>query len=338
MISKNFLKDKVVFLTGGTGSFGNAFIDYLISNNLFPKKLIIFSRDELKQHEMQQHKFPNDKYDFLRYFIGDIRDKDRLYRAMEGVDIVVHAAALKHVSVAEYNPSEFIKTNILGTQNLLEIAIENDIDSFISLSTDKASSPVNLYGATKLCSDKLVISSNNIKGTRKIRFSVVRYGNVFGSRGSVIPLFLRLIEENKPIQITDPEMTRFNISLLEGVKMVIWAIHNAFGGEILVPKIPSYKVADLIKAFNIKENVQIIGLRPGEKIHEEMISAADSYNTIDIGDYFVILQKENDNLIKHYQKLSKNEYPRGMSYDSSNNSHFLSIKELEFLIDNYKSS
>ena len=338
MENENFLEGKVVFLTGGTGSFGNALIDYIIKNKLTPKKLIIFSRDELKQHEMQQHSFPNDKFGFLRYFIGDIRDKDRLEKAMEGVDIVVHAAALKHVSVAEYNPSEFIKTNIIGTQNLLDIAIKNDIDKFISLSTDKASSPVNLYGATKLCSDKLVISSNNIKGDRKIKFSVVRYGNVFGSRGSVVPLFLRLKKENKLIQITDLGMTRFNISLLEGVEMVTWAIKKAFGGEIIVPKIPSYKISDLIDAFKLKDQVEIIGLRPGEKIHEEMTNSADSYNTLDIGRYFVILQQENNELLLHYKKLIKNDYPIGASYNSSNNPDFLSVTQLENLIEEYQES
>lgn len=336
MDAKQFFKNKSIFLTGGTGSFGNAFVEYFIKNKIQLKKLIIFSRDELKQTEMEQLKFPNNDYPYLRYFIGDIRDKTRLEFAMENVDFVVHAAALKHVSVAEYNPTEFIQTNIIGTQNLIEVAKKKDVKAFVSLSTDKASSPVNLYGATKLCSDKLVISSNNNKGASNIKFSVVRYGNVFGSRGSIVPILLKRLEENKPILLTHPDMTRFNISLESGVDMVIWSLMNAQGGEILVPKIPSYRVIDLLRALGSNDEPDIIGIRPGEKIHEEMVSAADSFNTIDIGKFLVILSSDN-NIIRDFyiNKCGGIPFEEGKSYNSLENKKFLKIQELKSLINNY---
>lgn len=329
------LKDKVVFLSGGTGSFGKKFVEYCVENHSDIKKLIIFSRDELKQHEMQ-HQFSDSKYPFLRYFIGDIRDKDRLVTAMEGVDIVVHAAALKHVSVAEYNPSEFIKTNILGTQNLLDISLQNSVEKFVALSTDKASSPVNLYGATKLCADKLVISSNNIKGSRNSKFSVVRYGNVFGSRGSIVPLFLKQKKLGK-LTVTDKSMTRFNISLQDGVKMVMWALSNSNGGEIFVPKIPSYKIMDMVSAIGGEGcAIEEIGIRPGEKIHEEMISTADSINTVELENYFAILPPDNHNLrdfyIKEYQAKPVDI---GFNYSSDINEVFLTVDDLTKILDDY---
>jgi UDP-N-acetylglucosamine 4,6-dehydratase/5-epimerase len=335
---KNFFEGKVIFLTGGTGSFGKAFIKYFIENDIHLKKLIIFSRDELKQHEMQLHQFSNTDYPFLRYFIGDVRDKERLETAMKGVDIVVHAAALKHVGVAEYNPTEFIKTNIIGTQNLLDVALKYSIESFVSLSTDKASSPVNLYGATKLCADKLVISSNNVKGESPSKFSVVRYGNVFGSRGSIVPLFTRLVEEGKPLQITNSDMTRFNISLDEAVKMVVWTLMEAKGGEIIVPEIPSYRVADMIEAFESQLPTEEIGTRPGEKIHEEMISAADSYTTVQFKNYFLILPQNNSNLKELYLSCGATNFPAGKVYDSGSNNKFLSVDELKEIISKQKES
>lgn len=333
---KNFFEGKIVFLTGGTGSFGRAFIKYFIENDIQLKKLIIFSRDELKQHEMQSSQFSDVDYPFLRYFIGDVRDKERLVTAMKGVDMVVHAAALKHVAVAEYNPTEFIKTNIMGTQNLLDVALQYNVDSFISLSTDKASSPVNLYGATKLCADKLVISTNNFKGDSPSKFSVVRYGNVFGSRGSIVPLFSRLIEEGKPLQITNSDMTRFNISLDEAVSMVIWSLIEAKGGEIIVPEIPSYRVVDMIKAFESEFPTEEIGARPGEKIHEEMISAADSYTTLKYKNYFLILPQDNSRLRELYLSLGASQFPEGKVYDSGSNESFLSVSDLKEIISKQK--
>lgn len=334
----NILKNKVVFLSGGTGSFGKAFVRQCVKKCPDIKKLIIFSRDELKQHEMQQE-FSDLKYPFLRYFIGDIRDKDRLTTAMEGVNIVVHAAALKHVSVAEYNPSEFIKTNILGTQNLLDISLQNSVESFVALSTDKASSPVNLYGATKLCADKLVISANNIKGSRKSKFSVVRYGNVFGSRGSIVPLFLKQKESNK-LTVTDRSMTRFNISLREGVEMVFWSLINSRGGEIFVPKIPSYKIMDMVEAIGGEDClIEEIGIRPGEKIHEEMISTADSLNTLELDKYYAILPPDNSDLRNSYIKDdSAKEVKPGFSYSSDQNTNFLKVDDLKNILDDYTSN
>ena len=279
--------DSSILITGGTGSFGKAFVKTVLDAHPKTRRLVIFSRDELKQYEMSQV-FDPAIYPNLRYFIGDVRDDDRLKRALEGIDIVIHAAALKQVPAAEYNPFECIKTNILGAQNLIDACLECSVKRVVALSTDKAAAPINLYGATKLCSDKLFTAANNIRGQRDIRFAVVRYGNVMGSRGSVIPFFL---ERRKTgiLPITDPEMTRFNICLQEGVDMVLWALENAHGGEILVPKIPSYRITDLAQAIGPDCEHPVVGIRPGEKLHEEMITASDSFNTVDLGRYFAIL-------------------------------------------------
>lgn len=327
------LNGKNIFLSGGTGSFGKAFISYCTKNYPDINKLIIFSRDELKQHEMQQV-FSDKEFPFLRYFIGDIRDKERLHRAMEDVDIVVHAAALKHVSVAEYNPIEFINTNVLGTQNLINAALDESVENFVALSTDKASSPTNLYGATKLCADKLVTAANNIKGSRSTKFSVVRYGNVFGSRGSIVPLFEEQIKTNK-LTITHEAMTRFNISLEKGVEMVLWALENSFGGEILVPKIPSYRILDLVSAFSDDVQIETIGIRPGEKLHEEMISEDDALHTYEYDDYFKILPAINEKFLLDESFKNGKQVKSGFSYTSNNNSEWMSSETLnEWIISN----
>ena len=279
--------DKSILITGGTGSFGKAFVKTVLIRHPDIKRLVVYSRDELKQFEMSQQ-FPGNRYTGLRYFIGDVRDQERLHRAMEGIDVVIHAAALKQVPAAEYNPFECIKTNVLGAQNVIEACLDTGVQRVVALSTDKAAAPINLYGATKLCSDKLFVAANNIKGHRNIRFVVVRYGNVMGSRGSVIPFFLGK-RSSGVLPITDPGMTRFNISLQEGVDMVLWSLEHAWGGEILVPKIPSYRITDVAKAIGPECKHSVIGVRPGEKIHEEMITASDSFNTVDMGRYYAIL-------------------------------------------------
>ncbi len=325
------LNNKTVLITGGTGSFGQEFVYQTIKKFPKIKKLIIFSRDELKQYEMEK-KFPIKQYPFLRYFLGDIRDKSRLVRAMENVDIVIHAAALKQVPAAEYNPFEFIKTNIIGAQNIIEASLEKNVQKIIALSTDKAASPINLYGATKLCSDKLFIAANNIVGKNNQKFSVVRYGNVMKSRGSVIPHF---IEQKKSgvITITDKNMTRFNILLSEGVEMVFWSLKNLIGGEIFVPKIPSYKIMDLANAISLKSEKKIIGIRPGEKIHEELISQSDSAHTIDLGKYYAILSPSGNMKINDYiKRKGGKKVPFEFSYTSGNNKKFLTIRELNKLL------
>ena len=281
-MKKNFFKNKTLLITGGTGSFGKALVNYLLINKFPLKKIIIFSRDEFKQFEMQ--KSFGDKYENLRFLLGDIRDKDRLNFALKDNDIVIHAAALKQVSTAEYNPIEFIKTNVLGSQNLIEASINNSTKIVVALSTDKASSPINLYGATKLCSDKLFVSSNNIKGNKNLRFSVVRYGNVMGSRGSVLHNFIDQKKKGK-LLITDKEMTRFHIMLEDAISMVIHAIMNAKGGEIFVPKLPSFYVTDLARAVCSDCKIITTGIRPGEKLHEEMISIYENQNTLDFQKY-----------------------------------------------------
>ncbi|MDB9830050.1 UDP-N-acetylglucosamine 4,6-dehydratase (inverting) [Gammaproteobacteria bacterium] len=329
------LNGKNILLSGGTGSFGKAFIKHCVKKFPDINRLIIFSRDELKQHEMQQE-FSDQEIPFLRYFIGDIRDQQRLNRAMEDVDIVVHAAALKHVSVAEYNPMEFINTNVLGTQNLINAALDHSIESFVALSTDKASSPTNLYGATKLCADKLVTAANNIRGSRNTKFSVVRYGNVFGSRGSIVPLFEEQAKNNK-LTITDESMTRFNISLQNGVEMVLWALKNSFGGEILVPKIPSYKIMDMAAAFGQDIEIDTIGIRPGEKLHEEMISISDSLNSIQFDDYYAILPSGKKAILDYYlSNFNAKKLKEGFSYTSDTNEAFLTISELKKLLSDYR--
>lgn len=327
------INGSTILITGGTGSFGKKFIKTLLKE-YSPKKIIIYSRDELKQFEMQQSPdFQSDKV-LMRYFIGDVRDLSRLKMAMAGVDIVVHAAALKQVPAAEYNPFEAVKTNILGAQNVIDAALENGVKRVVALSTDKAAAPINLYGATKLASDKLFVAANNYKGSRDIRFSVVRYGNVMGSRGSVIPFFEQRKEQGF-LPITDDRMTRFNITLTEGVKMVLYTIENGWGGEILVPKIPSYRIVDVAEAIAPGCEQRLIGIRPGEKIHEEMITEADSFFTMDLGKYYAILPQvpvwNLDDYKKHFNAVPVEQ---GFKYNSGTNPQFLTVEELRDLIAN----
>ncbi|MBI5809285.1 MAG: UDP-N-acetylglucosamine 4,6-dehydratase (inverting) [Ignavibacteriales bacterium] len=333
---------KTILITGGTGSFGKKFVETVLKK-FTPHKIIIYSRDELKQFEMQQDsRFKKDGV-LMRYFIGDVRDKERLIRAMAGVDYVVHAAALKQVPAAEYNPFEAVKTNIIGGQNVIDACFESNVKKVIALSTDKAAAPINLYGATKLTSDKLFIAANNYRGTHDIKFSVVRYGNVMGSRGSVIPFF---IEKKKTgvLPITDERMTRFNITLQEGVDFVLKSFERMWGGELFVPKIPSYKITDLATAVAPECKIKIVGIRPGEKIHEEMITEADAINTIEFDDYFVILpsvQLGDNNSLKLWDtekfRLTSNSKPGkfcefGFKYNSGTNPWFLSVEEIRDLI------
>jgi UDP-N-acetylglucosamine 4,6-dehydratase len=325
------LDNSSILITGGTGSFGKAFVKTVLSR--FPKirRLVVFSRDELKQYEMQQE-FSGAEYGGLRYFLGDIRDYPRLYQALEGIDTVVHAAALKHVPAAEYNPFEFIKTNVIGAENLIRACFDRSVKRVVALSTDKAAAPINLYGATKLCSDKLFTAANNIRGDRDLRMSVVRYGNVMGSRGSVIPYFF---EKRKTgvLPITDPAMTRFNISLHEGVDMVLWALDNALGGEIFVPKIPSYRITDVAKAIGPNCDYPVVGIRPGEKIHEEMITVSDSVNTVDLGDYYAIISRSLGDTVDSYADKKKGKaVAPGFAYSSGTNDRFLTVDELRELM------
>lgn len=328
------LNGRSILVTGGTGSFGKKFVETVLTRWPNIKRLVIYSRDELKQFEMSQV-FPKSKYDGIRYFIGDIRDGERFSRACEGIDIIVHAAALKQVPAAEYNPMEFIKTNILGAQNVINAAMDRGIKKVVALSTDKAASPINLYGATKLCSDKLFISANNIKGWRDISYSVVRYGNVMGSRGSVIPFFMDKKKEGV-LPITHPEMTRFNISLEEGVELVLLALEQSIGGEIFVPKIPSYKITDVAEAIGPKCKHPVIGIRPGEKIHEEMITEHDSYSTLDAGKFFILLPVLSDAAMQQYiQHYKATKVPVGFKYNSGTNNEWLSVEDIRTLIKKY---
>lgn len=324
------LNKRSVLITGGTGSFGKKFTEVILHRYPEIERLVIFSRDELKQYEMAQE-FPKEKYPMIRFFIGDVRDEARLTRALEGIDVIIHAAALKQVPAAEYNPDEFIKTNIGGAQHVVNAALAKNVNIVIALSTDKAAAPINLYGATKLVSDKLFISANNIKGSRKLRFSVVRYGNVMGSRGSVIPFFLNRCKEGE-LPVTHKEMTRFNISLEDGVEMVLWAIENAAGGEIFVPKIPSYSIETVVKAIAPKAKIKYVGIRPGEKLHEEMITESDSINTIDIGRYYAILPAYSKR--EKYLEFYNGSKPvgTGFSYNSGTNPEVLTIEEMRSLI------
>ena len=325
------LENKSILITGGTGSFGKAFTQTVLERYPGIRRLVIYSRDELKQFEMSQEFDPAD-YGGLRYFIGDVRDQDRLKRAMEGIDIVIHAAALKQVPAAEYNPFEAIKTNVLGAQNVIECALDTGVQRVVALSTDKAAAPINLYGATKLCSDKLFTAANNVRGKRDIRFSVVRYGNVMGSRGSVIPFFMAR-RKTGVLPITDTRMTRFNISLQEGVDMVIWAVENADGGEVFVPKIPSYRITDVAEAIGPECEKPVVGIRPGEKIHEEMITASDSYNTVDLGDYYAILPMSAQYSRQSYcENNGCHPVEPGFAYNSGSNPEFLTIHQLRELI------
>ena len=328
-------KNKTILITGGTGSFGKAFLKYLLINHKDIKKIIIFSRDELKQFELSTQ-FSEKKYPNIRYFLGDIRDKDRLDRAMEGVDYVIHAAALKQVPAAEYNPFEVIKTNVIGAQNIIEACLNTNVKKVIALSTDKACAPINLYGATKLCSDKLFISANNIVGKRKLSFSVVRYGNVMGSRGSVIPEFFKQ-KKSGSINITNKNMTRFNITMQQSIDLVIWSLKNSIGGEIFVPKISSYKILDLAKTIAPEAKINIIGTRPGEKIHEELITESESGNAVELKKYFVILTSlitdSNGKALKNYWNSKKNKkIKKEFSYKSNTNNDFLSVENIKKLI------
>ena len=328
------LNQKSVLITGGTGSFGKEFVKTVLSRFPQIKKLVVFSRDELKQFEMSQV-YPKSTYNAIRYFIGDVRDLNRLKRAFEGIDIVIHAAALKQIPAAEYNPIECIKTNILGAENVIEAALDNGVKRVIALSTDKAAAPINLYGATKLCSDKLFVAANNMKGKRDIIFSVVRYGNVMGSRGSVIPYFLS-IRKSGTIPITHPDMTRFNISLEEGVNLVLYAIEHSVGGEIFVPKLPSYKILDLAEAIAPSVPLKTVGIRPGEKLHEDMITENDAPCTIEFSNYFIILpggshHRFEEVIKKGYGKKVKPEF----RYNSGLNDDWLSVEDLRKLIKHY---
>lgn len=328
------LNNKSILITGGTGSFGKAFVNTVLKRYPDIRRLVVYSRDELKQFEMAQHFSPSN-YPALRYFIGDIRDEARLRRALEGIDIVVHAAALKQVPAAEYNPFECIKTNVLGAQNLIEACLDNGVHRVVALSTDKAAAPINLYGATKLCSDKLFVAANNIRGNRDIQFSVVRYGNVMGSRGSVIPFFLDRAKSGR-LPITDPRMTRFNISLQEGVDMVLWTIGNSWGGEVLVPKIPSYRITDVAAAVAPECRLDVVGIRPGEKIHEEMITASDSPNTVDMGRYYAILPSAGQFTLEEFcGKTGAVRVAPDFAYESGTNPEFLNVNQLRQLITAY---
>lgn len=325
------LSDKSILVTGGTGSFGKGFVNTVLQRYPAIKRLVIFSRDELKQFEMAQC-FPENKYKAIRYFIGDIRDELRLRRALEGIDIVIHSAAMKQVPAAEYNPFECIKTNVLGAQNLIEACLDTGVQRVVALSTDKAAAPINLYGATKLCSDKLFVAANNIVGSRDLRFSVVRYGNVMCSRGSVIPFFLEK-RKSGVLPITDPEMTRFNISLQEGVDMVLWSLENAWGGEVLVPKIPSYRILDVARAIGPECACPVVGIRAGEKIHEEMITSSDSLNTVDLGRYYAILPVGAQYSREEYcRKMNATPVEPGFCYGSGSNTDFLTVDQLRDLI------
>jgi UDP-N-acetylglucosamine 4,6-dehydratase (inverting) len=328
------LDDKVILVTGGTGSFGKLFVSTTISR-WTPKKLIVYSRDELKQFDMA-NAFPESQYPFMRYFIGDVRDKERLKRAFEGVDIVIHAAALKQVPAAEYNPFEAVKTNIGGGQNVIDAAIDLGAKRVVALSTDKAAAPINMYGATKLTSDKLFVAANNHKGDRDLRFSVVRYGNVMGSRGSVIPFFKER-RASGVLPVTDDRMTRFNITLQEGVDFVLKCLGRMWGGEIFVPRIPSYRIMDVAKAVAPECKIKIVGIRPGEKIHEEMITETDALNTIEFDDYFVILPSISSWSIEQFRLESGDRPGRfcaaGFRYSSGTNTEWLDVESLRRLID-----
>lgn len=331
------LNNKSVLITGGTGSFGKKFVEMILKRYPEVKRIVIYSRDELKQFELKQ-KYPHDKYPQLRFFIGDVRDGERLKRACQGIDVIIHAAAIKQVDTAEYNPEECIKTNVNGAQNVINAALETGVKHVVALSTDKACAPINLYGATKLTSDKLFTAANNIKGNNPVKFSVVRYGNVMGSRGSVIPFFIAKRDSGaKELPITDFRMTRFNISLEEGVNLVLWALENHLGGEIFIPKIPSYHIKDVALAIAPDLPQVEIGIRPGEKLHEEMITATDALNTIDIGPYYAILptvsfQHTREDFIKHHDGKP---VPDGFHYSSDSNTDWETVESMREKINKF---
>ena len=324
------LNGKTVLITGGTGSFGIKFVETILRDYPNVKKIVIFSRGELKQYNMKQ-KYPEKDFPMLRYLIGDVRDAERVKAACEGVDVIIHAAAIKQVDTAEYNPRECIKTNVNGAINVINAALDCGVKDVVALSTDKACAPINLYGATKLTSDKLFMAANNIKGSKDIRFSVVRYGNVMGSRGSVIPFFIKLRDQGATeLPITDMRMTRFNISLQEGVDLVMWALGHHLGGELFIPKIPSYKITDVATAIAPNLKQVEVGIRPGEKLHEEMITATDSLNTIDIGKYYAILPSvsfahQEEEFIKHH---NGKKVPQGFYFASNNNQDWDTVETL----------
>ena len=326
------LNGKSILITGGTGSLGKALTDNILTKWPNVKRLVILSRDEQKQFQMAQD-YPVEKFPQIRFFIGDVRDNDRLIRAFEGIDYVIHAAAMKHVHIAEYNPDECVKTNINGAQNVIHAAIQAGVEHVVALSTDKACAPINLYGATKLTSDKLFVAANNIRGKHNIKFSVVRYGNVMGSNGSVIPFFLKKRKEDGVLPITVESMTRFNISLQGGVDMVLHALETAWGGEIFIPKIPSYKIMDIAQAIGPDCEHKIIGIRPGEKIHEEMITSSDSFFTYDLGKYYVIIPQtphwKIDEFTRHFNATL---VPEGFAYDSETNTEWETVESLRQLI------
>ena len=325
------LNGKSILITGGTGSLGKQLTKTILEKYPEVKKLIIYSRDEQKQFVMAQE-FSEDKYPSIRYFIGDVRDYERIKRALFEVDYVIHAAAMKHVHIAEYNPDECIKTNVGGAENVIKACLNSTVSRVVALSTDKACAPINLYGATKLTSDKLFIAANNIKGKQDIKLSVVRYGNVMGSNGSVIPYFMNK-KKTGSIPITDNRMTRFNISLQGGVDMVLHALEHAWGGELFVPKIPSYKILDIAEAIAPECKTQLVGIRPGEKIHEEMITYSDSFTTYDTGKYFVVLpQITNWNLNDFINKFNATKVPEGFNYNSENNTEWETVESLRTLI------
>ncbi|WP_422361187.1 UDP-N-acetylglucosamine 4,6-dehydratase (inverting) [Reichenbachiella sp.] len=322
------LNNKAVLITGGTGSFGKMFTKMILAEYPEVRRIVIYSRDELKQSEIKQN-YPQDKFPQLRFFIGDVRDQERLIMACEGIDVIIHAAAIKQVDTAEYNPTECIRTNVDGAENVIQAALKCNVKNIVALSTDKACAPINLYGATKLTSDKLFTAANNIKGSKDIRFSVVRYGNVMGSRGSVIPFFMNKRKEGV-LPITHKEMTRFNISLEEGVRLVFFAIQRALGGEIFIPKIPSYKILDVANAIAPNCEINDVGIRPGEKLHEEMITETDSLNTIEFDDYYAILPSVSfahtkEDFIKHH---NAKEVPFGFKYNSGTNTDWDTIDSL----------
>jgi len=322
-------KNKSILITGGTGSFGKNFISYLLKNKFPFSRIIIFSRDEYKQSELEKE-FNIKKNNNLRFFLGDIRDNDRLSYAFRDLNFVVHAAALKQVPAAEYNPIEFIKTNVLGSQNIIEAALNNEVDKVLALSTDKAVSPINLYGATKLCADKLFIAANNLVGKKKTKFSVIRYGNVMGSRGSILPEFLKKKSKKEFFNITDLKMTRFNILMEDAIKLVIWSLKNSLGGEILIPKLKSFNVVDLAKAVDEKNKFNIIGIRQGEKLHEELITSLESMTTFDFGNFYSIISEAFQ--YKYKNKLLGKKVKKDFTYNSKENV-FLSVKEIKNIIE-----